>query len=161
MAALVWPQEPSFAELHYSQLLDRSLKYHVQHVQPALWEWTVNLQWVWWHFLVPWIFPYGRSGTGLHWQVHKGQRGREHTDWKSCFWSKCGAFSPKWEKLWPVLKGLQLLKEALARLQWVTYFSEDDHAVKCKDLLDSLELLKHEVAKKSQHSLLYRQTCQG
>jgi len=102
-----------------------------------------------------------QCGTGLYWQVHKGQRGREHTDWKSCFWSKCGAFSPKWEKLWPVLKGLQLLKEALARLQWVTYFSEDDHAVKCKDLLDSLELLKHEVAKKSQHSLLYRQTCQG
>jgi len=33
--------------------------------------------------------------------------------------------------------------------------------VKCKDLLDSLELLKDEVAKKSQNSVLHLQTCQG
>jgi len=33
--------------------------------------------------------------------------------------------------------------------------------VKYKDLLDSLELLKDEVAKKSQHSVLHLQTCQG
>ena len=58
------------------------------------------------------------------------------------------------------LKGLQLLKEAFARLQWEAFFNEDDRATKYKDLLDTLLHLKEEVAAKSPESVPLLHTCQ-
>ena len=51
------------------------------------------------------------------------------------------------------LKGLQLLKEAFARLQWEAFYNEDDRATKYKDLLDTHLHLKEEVAATSPESV--------
>lgn len=47
------------------------------------------------------------------------------------------------------LKGIQLLKEALCRLQWSSFFAEDDNCSRFRDMLVRLVALKEKVASRA------------
>ena len=47
------------------------------------------------------------------------------------------------------LKGLQLLKEAMSRLQWVEFFKKDSNVAKHREVLEKIILMRSKVSEKS------------